>query len=198
MSVLFRTVFVLLAFSLFGTAPAKAQNYQSGYVITEEGDTLHGFIKDRKAAPFGKLYSKIKFKSAEYGRRKFSTGQIKAYQCGSDFFRSVWIEDESEFFQNRLMSAPYHGKKQFVKILAEGSVSLWYLEYEDESGIQGQSYFKRSDNYYLQPVRSGVFNKRKQLAEFFSGCPELADKILNRELTDPFEILNFYNSRCAK
>ena len=37
------------------------KDYQKGYIVSNEGDTIQGFVKDRKEGAFGKLYKKIYF-----------------------------------------------------------------------------------------------------------------------------------------
>jgi hypothetical protein len=187
----------LLFLSLFGNAFGQ-KHFEEGFVITEQGDTLFGQVKDRIPEPFGKLYSKIRFKPKSGFRRRYSPDELQAYRCGDRFYKSIWLEEDSRFFKTSLQSAPYFGEKRFVEVIREGFLSYYRIACEDEYGISHKTYFKKANNYYLQPVSRGLLGPpRKDLAEFFSDCPELADKILNKEINKPFEMLDFYNQYCT-
>ncbi len=50
-------LFLMIPFFFLGQ-----KDFRNGYIISIEGDTIIGLVKDRKEPPFGKLYEKIIFK----------------------------------------------------------------------------------------------------------------------------------------
>jgi hypothetical protein len=193
-----RLIISLLFLSLFGFTFGQ-KHFKEGFVITNNGDTLFGKIKDRKPEPFGKLYPKIHFKPESGFRKRYSPDEIQAYRCGNTFHKSIWLEEDSRFFKTSLQSAPHFGEKRFVEVIRDGFLSYYRIAYEDEYGISHKYYFKKANNYHLQAVSRGLLGPpRKDLAGFFSDCPELARKILNKEISKAFEMLDFYNENCLE
>ena len=75
------------------------KDYQNGYVITNNNDTLVGRVKDRKPPPFGKIYKKVRFKNSNFIKRKYGPHQIIGYKQGNNQFESLWMSESNSFFQ---------------------------------------------------------------------------------------------------
>ena len=148
------------------------KDYQNGYIITNNNDTLMGHVKDRKSPPYGKIYKKIRFKNSNIIKRKYGPHQIIGYKQGVNQFESLWIDVSHDFFQEKYTSIPNSGKKYFLKVIVKGY--LTYYQWE----------FKEQESDYIW---------KKSLVVYFQDCPELVYKIENEELNDPVEIAKFYN-----
>ena len=172
------------------------KDYQRGYVITNDNDTLFGQVKDRKLPPFGKIYKKIRFRSNSIFTKKFGPMQIKGYKQDDLEFESLWISVSYRFFTENYSSIPGSGEKQFLKVIMKGFLTYYHLEFVDqESDYIGEiPLYKRENEPSFVRVTQGIFGlKKKRLGQYFSDCPELVNKIENEELKDPVEIAIFYN-----
>jgi len=187
--------FLTICIVLFMSMKGYSQNeYISGYIISENNDTIQGLLKDRKPEPFGKIYKKIKFKSKKSRRRKYGPSDIQGYKIGQDEFVSLWFSESAEFFKYKTESVPGKGEKHFFKLKARGFLSYYHLEYLDDSGLNNRGFFKRENEEAMVSVRTGLFGlNKKRLKTYFNDCPTLQNKIQDKIITDPYEIFNFYN-----
>lgn len=181
---------------IFNTEVSGQKGYESGYIITNSGDTISGIVKDRKPPPFGKIYKKIYFKAERSRKKKYGPHQIKGYKQGNRFFESMWLNVSYDFFKEKYTSSPNVGEQQFLKLIVQGYLSFYQLEFEDQESdyVDAVDLYKRSDEASLVRVTQGIFGlKKKKLATYFQDCPELVRKIETGEMKDPVEIAYFYN-----
>jgi len=172
-------VFFLLYFFIFHLFAFGQGDYQKGYVVTHTKDTIYGKVMDRKMGPFGGIYEKVRFKGPKR-RHKFGPKDINAYKAGETYFKSL-ISD---------------GELTFLKVKQEGYVShyIYELQEQGEQLVLDIDYLQKSNNPQLIRVTQGVFGLRKKaLISFFSDCPPLAKKILNKDFKYVFEVVDFYN-----
>ncbi|MRI01228.1 hypothetical protein GH721_11865 [Kriegella sp. EG-1] len=189
--------FIILIFILVGWPHESiAQNgFQEGYVVTKTNDTLYGVVRDRKLGAFAKLYKKIKFKGKK-GKSRYAAKDLIAYKNGDITFEIMKTTRTGQFFNQQLQLSD-SGDYEFFKVIHKGNVSYYMLEFEDaDSGhIDGNAYFKKENEDILIRINQGVFGlKRKKLARYFSDYPELSQRILNKQLNSPLEIVRFYNT----
>ena len=191
------TLNLLFALLLLPVLISGQKDYQTGYIITNNNDTLTGKVKDRKSPPFGKLYKKIHFKRNKGFKRKYNPQQIIAYKQGDNQFESLWIDISQNIFKQKYTSVPDFGEKSFLKVIVKGYLTYYHWEFQDYESeyIDEISLYKRMDEPYFARVTQGIFGlKKKRLAEYFQDCPELINKIENGELRNPVEIAIFYNN----
>lgn len=192
-----KKLFVFYFFIISSFLVLSQKDFQSGYVVTNENDTLMGLIKDRKEPPFGKLYNKIVFKKGRK-KHKYSPNDIGAYRKGDTQFESLWFQDNTYPFQGKYLSSPNYGNKSFLKVIVKGYLSYYHWEIEDAESdyIDVIDFYKREDDDFFARVSQGIFGlKKKSLAKYFRDYPELALKIENGEIKDPVEIVKKYNLR---
>ena len=171
------------------------KDFQNGYIVTNENDTLIGLVKDRKEPPFGKLYDKVIFKKGRK-KKKYGPKDIIAYKRGYNQFESLWIQDNTYPFQGKYLSNPNYGNKEFLKVIVKGYLSYYHWEFEDSESdyIDAIGLYKREDEDSFARVSQGIFGlKKKYLAKYFRDYPDLASKIEYGELKDPVEIVRIYN-----
>jgi len=171
------------------------KDFQNGYIVTNENDTLIGLVKDRKEPPFGKLYDKVIFKKGRK-KKKYGPNDIIAYKRGYNEFESLWIQDNAYPFQGKYLSDPNYGNKEFLKVIVKGYLSYYHWEFEDSESdyIDSIGLYKREDEDSFARVSQGIFGlKKKSLAKYFIDYPDLASKIEYGELKDPVEIVRIYN-----
>lgn len=174
----------------------KAQSdFQKGYVVIRENDTLYGSVRDRKTGAFSRLYDKIRFKGKS-GKRKYAPKDLIAYKKGNTTYEALQVLSTGSLFDDEYRISS-NGTFQFFRVVERGYLSYYLLEYEDaDSGyVDTIAYFKKRDSNRLVRVNQGLFGlKRKKLGAYFSDCPLLAERIRNKEIKQPLEILHFYNS----
>ncbi len=183
-------LFLMIPFFFLGQ-----KDFQSGYIVTNENDTLIGLVKDRKEPPFGKLYDKVIFKKGRK-KKKYGPNDIIAYKRGYNEFESLWIQDNTYPFQGKYLSNPNYGNKEFLKVVVKGYLSYYHWEFEDSESdyIDSIGLYKREDEDSFVRVSQGIFGlKKKYLAKYFRDYPDLASKIEYGELKDPVEIVRIYN-----
>ncbi len=193
MKIIKQLIFIALFLPLFVIAQ---KDYKPGYIITNNNDTISGFVKDRKSPPFGKLYDKIRFKNSSE-KRKYSPKQILGYKQGNRVFESLWLQTDGYLIDEKYTINPNINKKQFLKVVLKGDLTLYQLEITDPDSdyIDQIPLLKREGENYLQRVTQGIFGlKKKKLEIYFKDCPEIISKIKKNELKTPVEIAVFYNS----
>jgi hypothetical protein len=192
-------LFLLIFIVCSPTIAKPGKDFKSGYVILLSGDTIRGHVMDRDESAFGGLLPKIKFRNEKGRRKKYKPSQLLGYQRGDDLFQRIWIYDEMKFFKQRYISKTGLGEQSFVKVVHRGSLDLYHWEYmdEDNSNIDYVPLFKKADSEEMVRVTQGILGlKRKRLAEYFAGCPDLVTAILTKQLSTAHDIINVYEQKC--
>lgn len=179
---------------------AQKKDFKRGYVISAEGDTLEGWVKDRTSGTFPKLYTRIHFKAQKGGKRKYGPHEILAYSVDGQLFESVRVAEAAEFF--RFFYPVNEGNEAvFLKLVArEADLTYYHWEYIDgeSSYIDYIPLFYREGFDEMARVTQGLLGlKRNKLADYFSDCPDLVNYILAKQLNESFEVFDFYLDRCA-
>jgi len=106
------TILLLLLASLSGL---NSQNtFQPGKIITNQDDTIVGFIDTRSDS---KLYKECQFKQQENSQvLSYTPENIKAFIIGNDLRKFVRA------------GVPFVSGNVFFEVLCEGSINLYYLE----------------------------------------------------------------------
>lgn len=192
---------VVLSTLLLGPISLTAQKkgYSNGYIISREGDTIEGFVKDRDPEPFESLYSKIRFKKKGKLKKKYSPDEIRGYGYLDAHFESVNLKEENQLFRIEYRSDP-HVQPMFLKVIDRTpNLVLYAWEYEecDSSYIESFPIFYRPDRDTWVRATQGIFGlKRKKLVPFFLDCPLLALGIQNKTINTVSDILEVYGTSC--
>ncbi|MGB5508036.1 hypothetical protein [Robiginitalea sp.] len=192
---------IILSMFLLGPTALSAQKkgYSEGYVISLEGDTLHGFVKDRREAPFEELYPRVRFKKKGAFKKKYSPNEIKGYGYNESHFESVPISEEVRFFRFDYQSHP-EMPHVFLRVARRyPNLILYEWEYvqDDNSYLDSFPLFYRPDQNKWVRVTQGIFGlKRKKLVPFFLDCPQLALGIQNKTINTLYDILEMWEGSC--
>ena len=173
------------------------KDFEKGYIVTLENDTISGMIKDRKGGSFPKLYDKVYFKRKGHRKKKYGPDKILSYQRGENKYESIWFQDHGIPFMGFYASKENLGEKVFFQVIQKGYLSYYHLEFihSDSGYIDATTFFKKDDAQSFVQVYQGIFGlKKKALAKYLKDYPELAEKIENGEIKNAFEVLNDYNS----
>jgi hypothetical protein len=174
---------------------AQAQSgYQSGYVIIQGRDTLHGLVKDRTEPPFQRIYKKVRLKNPGKIAKKYGPDRIQGYVRGDAYYESQWLDLQWNGLKMEYISAPGVGERKFLKVVHTGYLTWYQLEVMDQDSFT-VDLFKRQSEPRMVRVTQGILGlKRKNLEKYFQDYPDLAGRIARAELRDPLEIARAYNA----
>lgn len=195
-----RYLLLILMALLFLPLQAQKKGFFPGYVITIEGDTLKGWVKDRSTGTFTELYSRIRFKSGNSGfKNKYSPDRIQEYSCNGQVYKSVPVYEESAFFMFRYYIDDRYDRV-FLRVIARDE-PLTYFHWEyidaDSNYLDYIPLFYLDGSSQMVRVTQGILGlKRNRLMEYFRNCPELVDAIERKSVNETTEVYNFYLNRC--
>lgn len=177
----------------------NAQNeYEPGYIILNNNDTIYGNIKDRTD---DKLFNKIRFRQENKKTDRYSAYDIKGYKKGIYSFESLWYKEETEFLRFHYFNRGGYGEKVFLKVLVKGELSCYAKEYiqDDNFYLDYFELFKRDGENKFERATQGLFGlKKKRLTRYFFDCPNLVKKINNNSIKNPLDVVTYYNEFCSK
>ncbi len=191
---------ILFAFILI---PLEGQNesYSQGYIITLEGDTLEGQVKDRSGGTFTTLYSRIRFKAENsLFKKKYGPDQILGYACGNQMYESLPLVEENTFFKFRYYVNQGNERVFLRVVLKNEALTYYHWEYieEDNNYLDYIPLFYRNGYNEMVRVSQGVLGlKKKQLIAYFRDCPELVHAIENKELKEIPDVYYFFLDKCV-
>ena len=178
--------------------PAQ-DDWRSGYVVTNEGDTLQGMVRDRDTGSFGGLYRKIKWKANENtkGRKrgKFRPGQLTAYQWGDARFVVLPVATSSSLLYTQRWVDEAKGQPEVFRVIAEGPLCLYHDEFNDDesSFIDFVPFFKKEGESDLVRATQGIFGlKKKLLSKYFADRPDLVNGLQSGYLKTPMDVVRAY------
>lgn len=192
-------VITFLIIGFFSNSVFGQSKYQNGYVVTNQSDTIYGQLIDRSPEPFGKIFKKVRMKGFWILGKKYGPKDLIAYKIGDDIYESIWYDSYSKIFSAFHVSTPGRGKKIFMRLAVDGKVKLYWEEYRDpDSGYTEEiPFFKKENSAEMIRVTQGILGfKKKYLANLFSDCPELIDKMVDNFFETPEEMAEFYNLEC--
>lgn len=197
-----RSMYLLLLFWSFSNLHAQKKGFEPGYIITLEGDTLLGQVKDRSPEPYVELYPRIHFRpEGRSSKKKYRPKDILGYGAGSREYVSVPLWEESAFFKFRYYLDPNADKVFLMVLKREGGLSYYRREfvYDDNDYLDFYPLFHREGEREMVRVTQGVLGlKRKRLMEYFSDCDKLVSALNNKELKEPYEVFNYYLVNCPE
>lgn len=196
MRYLILSLFVLLALPLH----AQKKGYSPGYIITMEGDTISGLVKDRSTGTFFDLYSRIRFKQENaLFRKKYSPDIILAYACDHGVYEAFPLREESFFMKIRYY-VDENNPRVFLRVISKSESLAYYhqeyIEYESNYLDYIPLLYKIGSGEMLRATQ-GIFGlKRKRLIEYFGDCPLLVEAIQEKAVNDINEVYQFYQNNC--
>jgi hypothetical protein len=174
---------LLIAFVGLFLLPCSAQMFESGMLVTREGDSLLGYVARATETTFA--YKKDKNAAQTFYKDK----EVAAYAVNNEVFEQHVVEALRNDFPEVL--------EVFLLVVVDGPVRL--LEYKG-TGLFGNEHV----NYYLQQegqevpyrVNSSKGYFKTTMKYYFADCPELVDRIKSKELgyDNLIEIVNTYNA----
>jgi len=173
--------------------PVSAQiDYRPGYVVTQQEDTVRGFIDYRN---WDRSPEKISFRETEGGvDRVYAPVDLHAFSVAGDQYQSAILQIETSPSTLAMLtdtSAPsLETDTAFIRMLVGGEKSLYY---HHPVGVKGKKlfYIWNNDQWELlvyknyrqvkgEVVRVATNNRYiSQLAFFLQGCPTIQKEMEN-------------------
>jgi len=188
-----------LLLCLAQVATAQNNGYESGYIISLEGDTIQGLVRDRSAEPFVEILNRIRFKGPNKSKRKYGPEDILGYKAGNRVYESLPVREDAAFFRFRYYVEP-GAEQTFLRVIRRKGNLTWYHQefvHDDNDFLDYYPLFHLEGSRQMVRVTQGVLGlKRERLQQYFEGCPELVEVIRNKELTEVEAVFRFYQERC--
>mgnify|MGYP001821391952 FL=1 len=189
---------ILIGFSLSITG--QKNGYESGYIITLEGDTLPGLVRDRSAEPFVEMYRRIHFKATKKSKRKFGPEDLLGYAIGNRIYESVPVREDAAFFRFRYYVDP-GAEHTFLRVIRRQGPLTWYEQefvYDDNDYVDSYPLFFREGSPEMVRVTQGVLGlKRDRLSDYFEDCTELVEAIKSKEINEVQQVFRYYQEHCG-
>ena len=192
------------------TRSFSAGDYREGYIVTNSGDTIHGFIdyKDWEMNPQSIIFT---LRRGPIGKT-FFLEELSAFGVLNKIYRRNIVEIDHSPYKKKKLSISKEEKMitdtVFLKVLVDGEKTLYYLGDENgkkhffigpPEGIETLIY-----RLYLEEkngnthVASNSFY-REQLIAYFQDCPSILDVIQKVEYnTEDLINLFKYYSACSE
>lgn len=160
--------------SLFTLHSCSQKAFQTGYVVTNEQDTLYGMVADRNVEANPAMLPKVILKPTAGRKQKFTPEEAKAYQMGGDHFHSVNLELTPSKLSKFTDPSP---TQQFLRVVEPGFVTLYAQDFVDFDGpyYDEVDYLKREDQTTFQRINMIAY--RKQVRKVFFDNPKIIAEI---------------------
>lgn len=174
-------VFTVFAFSVTSFSQT---NFVEGYIISDKGDTINGYVHQK----FWIVHpDTISFRKTPEGKiNRYSAYEIKGFKVGDELFRSAKVEVERSKrpTEGRTTDSEFiiSEKQAFIKALYLGKKSLFYLR----SGMEIKNFFIEIEGEYIlllykqyvkyENGRQRIIEKKNfvgQLAYYLDDCEKI-------------------------
>ena len=168
-----------ITFFLIGITALGQKNLRPGFIITNDADTIHGFIDYRGETRSMKrcLFQK----DEEVGSVEYTPGEIQGYR----------FTDDGKYYVTKYLNTNSFNDTVFVEYLVKGITDLYYYQ----KPLTGYYFLENSDgelleltNEQVKVEKNGhdywVDNKRYigLLSYAFGDCPEVLSKVQTTKL----------------
>ena len=206
-----RALFFMIG-SLLTLAATAQENFQNGYIVLHQKDTVRGQIDYREwvASP-----RQITFLDAPAGSKAtYQPGEISAFFVSGDLYRSFRIH-VSPYINGALdidgedSSAPAYDTTGFLRLITGGKVSLYF--YRDKTDIPYYFIQRQNDAPEQLVIRTSIVDRdghrnfqqedlyKYQLGRYLRDCPGIADVSRSINYTEKsLRKLVFAYNNCGK
>lgn len=173
------------------------------YLVLNSGDTLYGTVKHIDQSGVNpKYYKKIRFTDTYGKQKKHKRKDISAFRVNNTDYEGFWLDQSSQkmvLLNPKYDIDPQNGEKYFLRVVGKGKLSHYELEWWDqgESALLWMDLLKKEEDQFFIRATQGLLGlKRKVLVNYFLNCPDLKEKIKQRQLNEVGQVVSFYNSNC--
>ncbi len=175
------------------------------HIVLVTGDTLYGKVDYFKEEyVISEFYRKIRLTDTKGKKRRFKRKNVVSYQVDGANYESFMLKEQSRYFTNgSVMETRYvmdnDGDQHFLKVGSKGKLQLYHLEWidRDNNDLTSMDLVKKADETYFLRSSYGVWNvAKKALSNYLSDCPEVQNKILEKDFKYVFQVVDYYNENC--
>jgi hypothetical protein len=202
-NIVFKSVLII---SLYTSIGSFAQTYDAlDYLMLKTGDTIYGNIEYKKESGVNyKFLKKIRLTNTLGEQKRYKRDQVIAFRTNNIVYEGFWLNQESEHLV--LLNPRYeiddkNADYYFLKVMSKGTLSYYQLEWweQGESLLMSMDLLKKVKDPFFIRATQGLFGlKRKVLSSYFNECPDLVEKIQQKQLNQVFQVVDYYNSNCVK
>jgi hypothetical protein len=195
------TIFLIL----FNSFCLNAQNQENAdYLVLKTGDSIFGtveYINHKGVSP--KYYKKIRVRNAEGKRKKYNKKEVSVIRVDKVIYEAFWLVQTNQM--NNIFSSVYYivpkkGELYFLRLISNGVLSHYHLEWyeQGESSLMWMDLLKKEEDQFFIRATQGIFGlKRKALANYFEDCPDLKAKIIQKQINEVWQVVDYYNNNCT-
>jgi hypothetical protein len=198
----FKILYSIFAFMSLPSALFAQDKDQGDYIVLHVGDTLFGKVQYINETPVrDEFYKKVRLTTDDGKRKKYSRNKISAFRVNGFSYESFWLSQSSTkiTFVNPQYDIDSKGEQYFLKVLGKGKLGHYELEWIDQenTGLLSMTLLKKEkDPFFIRADQGLLGLKRKALQDYFSDCPQLSEKINQKQLNEVRLIVDFYISNC--
>ncbi|MBP7508002.1 MAG: hypothetical protein KA807_09280 [Prolixibacteraceae bacterium] len=200
-------------FSQGNNEPIKLWTIYPGYIITKSNDTIQGYLMlKNKISNQGKVFF-FDSPNAEKPSAKYKPKDIKGYKVADRVYETMKYSPEYTTMKYSFLLKTVDGKVKFFKSYFDdkerikideddiwnSKIDLSFSEEELKEVWLGSKDGKKIENFNSFGY---LLNFSKNMSKFLSDCPEIANKIANKEKGYEYgnleKIIREYNEKCGE
>ncbi len=179
---------------------AQKKGYDWGYIITEKGDTVEGWISDRTSGSFSDLHGKLRFKKeGQLFKNKYSPNDVLGYGYLEAHFVSLPLIEITRLFKTSYLLRNGADRKFLRVVERNACLNHYEIEFigDDNFIIDSYPVFHIPGSREMVRVTQGILGiKKKRLSEYFSDCNLLVQAIDNEQVINLQDVYEFYCGKC--
>lgn len=180
----------------------------SGYLVLTTNDTLYGQVAYIKERGFGgpRFYKNIRITDTRGRKKRYPRKKVAAFKIDNTVYQSFWLSQSAQAFPSisldnpRYTITPRRGELHFLRVVQEGPLSHYKLEWFDQDGgtLWDLSLLKKEADGFFIRADQGLFGlKRAVLLNYFSDCSELREALQQKQLKKVAQVVDFYHKNCS-
>jgi hypothetical protein len=189
-----KKLLVLVFLFTFSLTSNSQKNYIPGYVVTNSGDTVRGYIDYRNWAKNPRII-KFKFSKDDIGK-EFGTNQVNRFFVDGEYYqRAVVRINERNFNMNEvtpLTEPKYWNDTTFLLAIIEGNKSLYHVKLADREDyffyLEKDTFLTYDFSKYIRMINQKRYLGKNtlyisQMIGYLKDCPTVQGRISKTNYT---------------
>lgn len=198
-----KTQLLFLCICIWTTGLKSQESHTRDHITLLNGETIYGEIVFMEQRNWSTQYlKKIRVKTTEGKRKKYHTDKVASFTANGADFEIFRLEQSANLFSSdhaRFQIDRKNGDVYILKRITKGALSHYTFDWweQGESLQMSMDLFrKEGDPFFVRATQGLLGLKRKLLANYFSDCPDLVEKIRDKSLKNADEVATYYNVNC--
>lgn len=177
------------------------------HILLVKGDTLFGEVDYFNENAWGDVfYKKIRLIDTNGRKRRYKREKVVSFRVDGDDYESFRLEERKSLFKKgRLLDTKYSiepdGTQHFLKVRRKGKLAYYELEFQDWNldELRTQGLVKKvEDKFFIRAEYAAFGIARKLLNSYLSDCPEIQEKLMQKDFKQLIQVVDFYNEKCVR